>query len=195
MRVTEESEKTGLKLSIKKTKIMTYGPITSWQTEKGKVEARTNFIFLGSKITEDDNCSHEIKRCSLLGRKAVTNLDGVLISRDITLPTKVHIVIAMVLPIVIYRCENWSIKKAECQKTDAFKSWCWRRLLRIPWTARRSYQSVLKEISPQYLLEKLFLNLKLQYCGHLIRRANSLEKTLMLERLKAKEVVGRGWYG
>ena len=192
MRVTEESEKTGLKLSIKKTKIMTYGPITSWQTEKGKVEARTNFIFLGSKITEDDNCSHEIKRCSLLGRKAVTNLDGVLISRDITLPTKVHIVIAMVLPIVIYRCENWSIKKAECQKTDAFKSWCWRRLLRIPWTARRSYQSVLKEISPQYLLEKLFLNLKLQYCGHLIRRANSLEKTLMLERLKAKEVVGRG---
>ena len=192
MRVTEESEKTGLKLSIKKTKIMTYGPITSWQTEKGKVEARTNFIFLGSKITEDDNCSHEIKRCSLLGRKAVTNLDGLLISRDITLPTKVHIVIAMVLPIVIYRCENWSIKKAECQKTDAFKSWCWRRLLRIPWTARRSYQSVLKEISPQYLLEKLFLNLKLQYCGHLIRRANSLEKTLMLERLKAKEVVGRG---
>ena len=192
MRVTEESEKTGLKLSIKKTKIMTYGPITSWQTEKGKVEARTNFIFLGSKITEDDNCSHEIKRCSLLGRKAVTNLDGVLISRDITLPTKVHIVIAMVLPIVIYRCENWSIKKAECQKTDAFKSWCWRRLLRIPWTARRSYQPVLKEISPQYLLEKLFLNLKLQYCGHLIRRANSLEKTLMLERLKAKEVVGRG---
>ena len=192
MRVTEESEKTGLKLSIKKTKIMTYGPITSWQTEKGKVEARTNFIFLGSKITEDDNCSHEIKRCSLLGRKAVTNLDGLLISRDITLPTKVHIVIAMVLPIVIYRCENWSIKKAECQKTDAFKSWCWRRLLRIPWTARRSYQPVLKEISPQYLLEKLFLNLKLQYCGHLIRRANSLEKTLMLERLKAKEVVGRG---
>ena len=192
MRVTEESEKTGLKLSIKKTKIMTYGPITSWQTEKGKVEARTNFIFLGSKITEDDNCSHEIKRCSLLGRKAVTNLDGLLISRDITLPTKVHIVIAMVLPIVIYRCENWSIKKAECQKTDAFKSWCWRRLLRIPWTARRSYQSVLKEISPQYLLEKLFLNLKLQYCGHLIRRANSLEKTLMLERLKAKDVVGRG---
>ena len=192
IRVTEESEKTGLKLSIKKTKIMTYGPITSWQTKEGKVEARTNFIFLGSKITEDDNCSHGIKRCSLLGRKAVTNLDGVLISRDITLPTKVPIVRAMVLPIVIYRCENWSIKTAECQKIDAFKSWCWRRLLRIPWTARRSYQSVLKEISPQYLLEKLFLNLKLQYSGHLIRRANSLEKTLMLERLKAKEGVGRG---
>ena len=131
-------------------------------------------------------------RYLLLGRKAVTNLDGVLISRDITLPTKVHIVITMVLPIVIYRCENWSIKTAECQKIDAFKSWCWRRLLRIPWTARRSYQSVLKEISPQYLLEKLFLNLKLQYSGHLIRRANSLEKTLMLERLKAKEGVGRG---
>ena len=171
---------------------MTYGPITSWQTKEGKVEARTNFIFLGSKVTEDDNCSHGIKRCSLLGRKAVTNLDGVLISRDITLPTKVPIVRAMVLPIVIYRCENWSIKTAECQKIDAFKSWCWRRLLRIPWTARRSYQSVLKEISPQYLLEKLFLNLKLQYSGHLIRRANSLEKTLMLERLKAKEGVGRG---
>ena len=192
IRVTEESEKTGLKLSIKKTKIMTYGPITSWQTKEGKVEARTNFIFLGSKVTEDDNCSHGIKRCSLLGRKAVTNLDGVLISRDITLPTKVPIVRAMVLPIVIYRCENWSIKTAECQKIDAFKSWCWRRLLRIPWTARRSYQSVLKEISPQYLLEKLFLNLKLQYYGHLIRRANSLEITLMLERLKAKEGVGRG---
>ena len=171
------SEEACLKLSIKKTKIMTYGPITSWQTEKGKVEARTNFIFLGSKITEDDNCSHEIKRCSLLGMKAVTNLDGVLISRDITLPTKVHIVIAMVLPIVIYRCENWSIKKAECQKTDAFKSWCWRRLLRIPWTARRSNQSILKVINPEYSSEGLTLKLKLQYFGHLMRRGDSLEKT------------------
>ena len=133
MRVTEESEKSGLKLSIEKTKIMTYGPITSWQTEVGKVEAMTNFIFLDSKITEDDNCNHKIKRCLPLGRKAMTNLDGVLISRDITLPTKVHIVIAMVLPIVIYRWENWSIKKAECQKIDAYKSWCWRRPLRIPW--------------------------------------------------------------
>ena len=171
---------------------MTHGPITSWQTGGGKVEARTNFIFLGSKITEDDNCSREIKRHLLLGRKAVTNVDSVLISRDITWPTKVHVVIAMVLPIVIYRCENWSIKKAECLKIDAFKSRCWRRLLRIAWTARRSYQSVLKEINPQYLLENLFLNLKLQYSGHLVRRANSLEKTLMLERLKAKEGVGRG---
>ena len=146
----EESEKVGLKLNIQKTKIMASGPITSWQRDGETVETVTDFIFLGSKITLDGDCSHEIERHLLLGRKAMTNLDSVLKSRDNTLPTKVHIVQAMVFPVVMYGCESWTIKKAEHQRTDAFKLWCWRRLLRVPWTARRSNQSVLKEINPEY---------------------------------------------
>ena len=163
---------------------MPSGPITSWQIDGGKVEAMTDFTFLGSTITADGDCSHEIKRHLLLGRKAMTNLDSILKSRNITSPTKVHIVKAMVFPVVMYRCESWTIKKAECQKTDDFKLWCWRRLLRVPWTARRSNQSILKEINPEYSLERLMLKLKLQYFGHLMQRANSLEKTLMLGKIK-----------
>ena len=144
----EESEKAGLKLNIQKTKIMSSGPITSWQTEGEKVEAVTDFIFLVSKIVADGNCSHEIKRCLLPGRKTMTNLDSILKSRDITLPTKVHLVKTMVFLVVMYGCESWIIKKAEHQKIDAFELRCWRRLLRVPWTARRSNQSILKEISP-----------------------------------------------
>ena len=140
---------------------------------------------LGSKIIADGDCSHEIKRHLLLGRKAMTNLDSILKSRDITLPTKVCLVKAMVFPVVMYGCESWTIKKAECWRIDAFKLWCWRRLLRVPWTARKSNQSILKEISPEYLLEALMLKLKLQYFGHLMWRTDSWEKTLMLERLKA----------
>ncbi|XDA75904.1 hypothetical protein R6Z07F_006070 [Ovis aries] len=140
----------------------------------------TDFIFLGSKITVDGDCSHLIKRCLLLGRKAMTNLDSILKSRDITLPTKVRLVKAMVFPVVMYGCESWTIKKAECRRIDAFELWCWRRLLRVPWTARRSNQSILKEISPEYSLEGLMLKLKLQNFVHLMRRADSLEKTLML---------------
>ena len=147
---------------------MPSGPITSWQIDGGKVEAMTDFTFLGSTITADGDCSHEIKRHLLLGRKAMTNLDSILKSRNITSPTKVHIVKAMVFPVVMYRCESWTIKKAECQKTDDFKLWCWRRLLRVPWTARRSNQSILKEINPEYSLERLMLKLKLQYFGHLM---------------------------
>ena len=144
------------------------------------METVSDFIFLGSKITADGDCSHEIKRRSLLGRKVLTNLDSILKSRDITLPTKVHLVKAMVFPVVMYGCENWTVKKAEHQRTDAFELWCWRRLLRVPWTARRSNQSILKEISPVCSLEGLMLKLKLQYFGHLMRRVQSLEKTLML---------------
>ena len=150
MKVKEESEKAGLKLNIQNTKITASGPITSWQIDGETVETVTDFIFLGSKITLDGDCSHEIERHLLLGRKAMTNLDSVLKSRDNTLPTKVHIVQAMVFPVVMYGCESWTIKKAEHQRTDAFKLWCWRRLLRVPWTARRSNQSVLKEINPEY---------------------------------------------
>ena len=164
MKVKEENEKVGLKkLNIQKTKIMTSGPITSWEIDGETVE---DFIFGGSKITADGDCSHEIKRCLLLGRKVMTNLDSILKSRDITFPTKVHLVKAMVFPVVMYECESWTIKKAECRKIDAFELWCWRRLLRVPWTARRSNQSILKEISPKYLLEGLMLKLKLQYFGH-----------------------------
>ena len=144
----------------------------------------TDFTFLGSTITADGDCSHEIKRHLLLGRKAMTNLDSILKSRNITSPTRVHIVKAMVFPVVMYRCESWTIKKAECQRTDAFKLWCWRILLRVPWTARRSNQSILKEINPEYSLERLMLKLKLQYFGHLMQRANSLEKILMLRKTK-----------
>ena len=163
---------------------MPSGPITSWQIDEEKVEAMTDFTFLGSTITADGDCGHEIKRHLLLGRKAMTNPDSILKSRNITSPTKVHIVKAMVFPVVMYRCESWTIKKAECQRTDAFKLWYWRRLLRVPWTARRSNQSILKEINPEYSLERLMLKLKLQYFGHLMQRANSLEKTLMLGKIK-----------
>ena len=147
-------------------------------------------IFLGSKITADGDCSHEIKRYLLLGRKAMTNLDSILKSRDITLPTKVRLVIAMVFPVAMYGCESWTIKKAEHQRIDAFELWCWRRLLRVPWTARRSNQSILKEISPEYSLEGLMLKLKLQYSGHLMRRADSLEKTLMLGKIEGRKKRG-----
>ena len=148
MKVKEESEKVGLKLSIQKTKIMASGPITSWQIDGETVETVADSIFLGSKITADGDCSHEIKRHLLLGRQVMTNLDSILKSRDITLPTKVCLVKAMVFPLVMYGCESWTVKKAECQRIDAFELWCWRRLLRVPWTARRSNQSILKETSP-----------------------------------------------
>ena len=157
----EESEKVGLKLNIQKTKIMASGPITSWQIDGETMEIVTDFIFLGSKITADDDCSYEIKRCLLLGRKAMTKLDSILKGRDITLPTKVHLVKLMDFPVVMYGCESWTIKKAECQRIDAFEMWYWRRLLRVTWTAR-SNQSILKEISPEYSLERLMLKLKPQ---------------------------------
>ena len=167
--VKQESEEAGLKLNIQKTKIkFPSGPITSWQIDGETMETVTNFIFLGSKITADGFCSHEIKRRLLLGRKAMTNLDSILKSRDITLLTKVHLVKPMVFPVVMYGCESWTVKKAEGQRIDAFELLWWRRLLRVPWTARRSNQSILKEISPEYSLEGLTLNLKLQYFGHLI---------------------------
>ena len=172
-----ESEKVGLKLNIQKTKIMASGPITSWEINGETVETVSDFIFLGSKITTDGDCSREIKRRLLLGRKAITNLDSVLKSRNITLPTKVPLVKAMVFLAVVYRCESWTIKKAECQRIDAFELWCWRRLLRVLWTARRSNQSILKEISPGISLEGMMLKLKLQYFGYLMRRVDSLEKT------------------
>ena len=180
MKVKEESEKVGLKLNIQKTKIMASGPITSWEIEGETVETVSDFIFRGSKITADGDCSHEIKRRLLLGRKVVTNLDSILKTRGITLPTKVHLVQAMVLPLVMYGGESCTVKKAECRKIDAFELLCWRRLLRVPWTARRSNQSILKEISPGCSLEGLILKLKLQHFGHLTRRVDSLEKILML---------------
>ena len=166
MKVKEESEKVSLKLNIQKTKFMASSPITSWQIDGETVETVADFIFLDSKITADGDSSHEIKKHLLLGRKVMTNLDNILKSRDITLPTKVHLVKAMVFPVVMYGCENWTIKKAECRRIDAFELWCWRRLLRVPWTAKRSTQSILKEISPGCSLEGLMLKLKLQYFGH-----------------------------
>ena len=168
MKVKEESEKIGLKLNIQKTKIMASGPITSWQIDGESVETVTDFIFLSSKITADGDCSHEIKRHLLLERKAMTNLDSVLKSRAITWPTKVRLVKAMVFPVVLYGCGSWTTKKAECQRIDSFELWCWRRLLRIPWTARRSNLSILKEIDPEYSLGGQMLKLKLQYFGHLM---------------------------
>ena len=180
MKVKEESEKVGLKLNIQKTKIMASGPITSWQIDGETVETVADFILGGSKITADGDRSYDIKRCLLLGRKVMTNLDSILKSRDITLPTKVRLVKAMVFSVVMYGCESWTVKKAERQKIDTFELWCWRRLLRVPWTARRSSQSILKEISPRCSLEGLMLKLKLQYFGHLMQRVDSLEKTLML---------------
>ena len=168
---------------------MASGPIISWQIDGEKVEAVTDFILLGSKITVDGDCSHEIKRHLLLGRKAMTNLDSILKSRDITLPTKVCPVKAMVFSVVMYGCEGWTIRKAERWRIDAFELWCWRRLLRVPLTARRSNQSVLKEINPEYSLERLMI--KLQYFGHLMQRANSLEKTLMLRKIESKRRRGQ----
>ena len=200
MKVKEESEKVGLKLNIQKTKIMASGPITSWEIDAETVETVSDFIFLGSKITEDGDCSHEIKRHLLLGRKVMTNLDSILKSRDITLPAKVHLVKAMVFPVVMYGCESWTIKKAEPRRIDAFELWCWRRLLRVPRTARRSNQSILKEISPEYSLEGLMLKLKLQYVSRLIQRTDSFEKTLMLGKIEGWEEKGMtedemvGWH-
>ena len=165
MKLKEESEKVGLKLNIQKTKIMASSPITSWQIHG---ETVADFILGGSKITADGDCSHEIKRCLLLGRKVMTNLDSILKSRDITLPTKVRLGKAMVFPVVMYGCESWTVKKAECQRIDAFELWCWRRLLRVPCTARRSNQSILKEIRPGCCLEGMMLKLKLQYFVHLM---------------------------
>ena len=166
-------------------------PITSWQIYGEIVETVANFIFLGSKIVADGDCSHEIKRRLLLGRKVMTNLDSIFKSRDITLSTKVHVVKAMVFPVVIYGCESWTLKKAEHRRIDAFELWCWRRLLRVPWTARRSNQSILKEISPRCSLEGLMLKLKFQYFGHLMRRANSFKKTLMLGNIEGRRRRGR----
>ena len=166
MKVKEQSEKVDLKLNIQKTKIMASGPITSWQIDGERVETVSDFIFLGSKISVDGDRSHEIKRRLLLGRKVMTNLDSILQSREITLPTKVCLVKAMVFPVGMYGCESWTVKKAEGQRIDAFELWCWRRLLRVPWTARRSNQSILKEVSPGCSLEGLMMKLKLQYFGH-----------------------------
>jgi len=172
-KVKEDSDKFGLKLNIQKTKIMASGPITSWQIDGETVDTVADFIFLGSIITPDDDCSHEIKKRLLLGRKVMTNLDSILKSGDITLSTKAHLVKATVFPVVMYGCESWTIKKAELRRIDAFEQWCWRRVLRVPWTARRSNQSILKGISPGCSLEGLMLKLKLQYFGHLIQSADS----------------------
>ena len=168
MKMKDDSEKVGLKLNNQKTKIMASGPSTTWQIDGETMKTVTDFIFGGSKITADGDCGHEIKRRLLLRRKVMTNLDSILKSRDITLPTKVYLVKAMVFPVAMYGCETWTIKKVEHRKIDAFEVWCWRRLLRVPWTARRSNQSILQEISPEHLLEGLMLKLKLQYFGHLM---------------------------
>ena len=183
MNVKVESEKVGLKLNIQKMKIMLSGPITYFMGNRWGNSGNGNGVrlyFLGSKITADGDCSHEIKRCFLIGRKVMTNLDSILKSRDITLSTKVRLVKAMIFSVVMYGCESWTVKKAERQRIDAFKLWCWRRLLRVPWTARRSNQSILKGINPGISLEGIMLKLKLQYFGHLVGRVDSLEKTLML---------------
>ena len=190
----DESErgewKSWLKTQHSETKIMVSGPITSWQTEGETMETVRGFIFWGSKIIADGECSHEIKRCLLLGRKDMTNLDSILKSRDIILPTKVHLVKAMVFPVVMYGCKSWIINKAEHWRIDAFELWCWRRLLTVPWTARRSNQFILKEMSPEYSLEGLMLKLKLQYFGHLMWRTVSLEKILMLGRIEGERRRG-----
>ena len=191
MQVKEESKKVGLKLNIQKTKIMASGLMTSWEIDGETVETVSDFIFLGSKITADGACSCEIKRHLLLGRKVMTNIDSILKSRDITLPTKVHLVKAMVFLVVMYGCESWTVKKAECQRIDAFELWCWRRLQRVPWTARRSNKSILREISPGCSLEGMMLKLKLQYFGHLMRRVDSLEKSLMLGGIEGRRRRGK----
>ena len=190
MKVKEDSEKFGLKLNSQKTKIMASGPITSWQIDGETMETVRDFILGGSKITADGDCSHEIKRRLLHGKKAMTNLDSIFKSRDITLPTKVCLVKAMVFPVVMYGCESWTKRKLSAEELMLFELWCWRRLLRVPWTARRSNQSLLKEISPEYSLEGLILKLKLQSFGHLMRRTDSLEKTLMLGKIEGRR---RGW--
>ena len=189
IKMKEESEKSGLKLNIQKTKIMVSGPITSWKIDGETMETVTDFIFLGSRITVDGDCSHEIKRCLILGRKAMTNLGSILKSRDITLPAKVPLLKAMVFPVVLYEWESWTVKKANRQRIDAFELWCWRRLLRVPWTARRSNLSILKKINLEYSLEVLML--KHQYFGHLMRRANSLEKILMLGKIERRRRRGQ----
>ena len=191
MKVKEESERVGLKFNIQKNKVIASGPITSMQIYGEIVETMTDLNFGGSKVTADGDCSHEIKRHLLLGRKVMTNLDSILKSRDISLPTKVYLVKAMVFPGVMCGCERWTIKKAEHWKIDAFELWCWRRLLRVPWTARSFNQSILKEIRPRYSLEGLMLKLKLQYFGHLIWRTDSLQKTLMLGKIEGRR--RRGW--
>ena len=191
MKMKEMSEKVGLKLNFQKTKIMASSPITSWQIDGETVEIVRDFIYLGSRITADGDCGHEIKRHLVLGRNAITNLDNILKSTDITLSKKIHLVKAMVFPVVLYGCESWTIKKAECGKIDAFELWCWRRLMRIPWTARRINQSILKEVSPEYSLEELMLKLKLQHFGHLMRRVDSLEKTLILGGIGDRRRRGR----
>ena len=186
MKLKEESIKVDLKLNIQKTKIMASDPITSWQIEGEKVDTMTDFILLGSTITADSDCSLDVKRCLFLGRKVVTNLDSILKCRDITLLTKVCLVTPIVFPVAMYGCESWAIKKAECRRIDAFELWCWRRLFRVRWTARRSNQSILKEISPGISLEGMMLKLKLKYSGHLMRRVDSLEKTLMLGGIESR---------
>ena len=191
MKVKEESEKAGLKLNIQKTKIMASDLITSWQIDGETMETVRDFILGVSKITADGDCRHELKRCFLLWRKAIVNLDSILKSRDITLSTKVHLVKAMVFPVIMYGCESWTIKKGECWRIAAFELCYWRRFLRVPWTARRSNQSILKEISPEYLLEGLMLRLKLQYFGHLLWTTDSFKKTLILGKLESWR--GRGW--
>ena len=191
MKVKEESEKVGLKLNIQKTKTMASDPITSWQIYGETVETVSDFTFLGSKITADGDCSHEVKRRLLLGRKVMTNLDSIFKIRDITLPAKVRLVKAMVFPLITYGYESWTVMKAERRRIDRFELWCWRRLLRVPWTARRSNQSILKKISPGISLEGMMLKLKLQYFGHLMRRVDSLEKTLMLGGIEGRRRRGR----
>ena len=191
MKVKEESEKVGLKLNIQKMKIMVSGPITSWEIDGETVETVSDFILGGSKITADGDWSHEIKRSLLLGRKVMTNLESILKSRDITLSTKVHLAKDMVFPVVMYRCEIWTVKKAEHWRTDVFELWCWRRFLAVPWTARRSNQPILKEISPEYSSEGLMLKLKLQLFGPLIQITNSLENTMMLGKIEGGR--RRGW--
>ena len=199
LNMKEESEKVGLKLNIQKTMIMASGPISSRQIDGETMETVSDFIFLGSKITADSDCSREIKRHLLLERKAMTNLDNILKSRHITLPTKVHLVKAMVFSVVMSRCESWTINKAERQKIDAFKLWCWKRLLRVPWIARRPNQYILKEISPKCSLEGLMLKLKLQYFGQLIGITDSVEKILMLGKIEGRRRRGqqrmRWWDG
>ena len=190
-KVKEESKKAGLELNIQKMKIMSPGPITSWQIDGETMETVRDFIFLSPKITANGHCSHELKRCLPLGRKAMSNLDSILKSRDITLPTKFHLVKAMVFPVVMYGCESWTIKKAEDQRIDEFELWSWRRLLRVPWTARRSNQLILKEISPGCSLEALMLKLKLQYSGHLMWRTDSLENTLVLGKIEGRRRRGQ----
>ena len=191
----EESEKVGLKLNIQKTKIMASDPTISWQIDGERVETVTDFIFWGSNTTADGDCSHEIKRHLLLGMKFMTNLISILKNRDFTLPTKVHLVKAMVFPVVIYECERWIINKAECRRTDAFDLWSWRKLLRVPWTARKSYQSILKEICPEYLLEWLIWSKSLNF-DHLMGRADSVETTLMLGNIEGgREGDDKGWDG